>query len=229
MKKVLHTLFLSVLLSACTWLGDRGLQAQIYPVSANVVMPFPHSAFLFDYYEPGATNLQVSIQLNDFTVTSQTVKLQFIIESPDVRVATNPNYQPAGQLTLTPGVPLLLQGSDLYDALNSNNLDLQGISAAQFNQNGGRLPEGQYTFCVKVLDLNSGKELSQEACANVFIQMEVPPVLMTPSCETFITPTTPQNIQFSWQVAGQGQPSFFGQNTYKPTFIRSPTPISLIL
>lgn len=189
-------------------------KGQTYPVVSNLVMPFPHSPFLFDYYEPAATNMQVTVQLNDFTVPNQRVKLQFEIEGEGITLRTQATYQPVGGILLTPGVPLTLQGSDLYDALNSNNIDLQGISAAAFNQSGGKLPEGQYNFCVTVLEYNSGKELSLPACANIFVQFEVPPVLMTPTCGNYIMPTTPQNIRFSWQVAGMGQPSFFGLNTY---------------
>jgi len=194
--------------------GCLTLKAQTYPVVANLVMPFPHTAFVQDYYAPSATNMQVNITLNDFTVASQRVKLQFEIEDGSLNLKTKATYQPPGGIVMTPGVPLTLMGSDLYDALNSNNLDFQGLSANAFNQSGGRLPEGQYNFCVKVLDYDSGKELSLPACANIFIQLEVPPVLMTPECGSYIKPTTPQVIQFSWQVAGVGQPSFFGQNTY---------------
>lgn len=195
-------------------IGLGALRAQTYPVVANLVMPFPHSAFLFDYYEPAATNMQVTLQLNDLTVPSQRVKLQFEIDNGTVNVRTKVTYSPPNGILLTPGVPVILRGSDLFDALSSNNLDLNGLSAADFNQNGGRLPEGQYDFCVKVLDYNSGKELSLDACTNVFIQLEVPPVLVTPECGTNISPSNPQNILFSWQVAGMGQPSFFGLNNY---------------
>lgn len=195
-------------------LGFGLVRAQIYPVVSTLVMPFPHSPFLFDYYEPGATNMQVTVQLNDFTVPNQRVKLQLEIEGEGINIRTRATYQPPGGILLTPGVPLTLQGSDLYDALNSSDLEFQGLSAAAFNQNGGKLPEGQYNFCFTVLDYNSGKELSLPACANIFIQFEVPPVLLTPTCADIIQPTNPQNIRFSWQVAGMGQPSFFGLNTY---------------
>lgn len=196
------------------WMGLFKLSAQVYPVSANLVMPFPHSPVLSDYFQPSATNMQVTLQLNDFTVANQRVKLQFEIDNGSISLRSKANYTPPSGILLTPGSPLLLQGSDLYDGLNSANLEFSGITAGDFNQNGGQIPEGQYDFCVRVLDYNSGKELSLPACANVFVQYEVPPVLVTPNCGSFIQPTTPQNIQFSWQVAGMGQPSFFGLNNY---------------
>ncbi len=206
-----RTLALGMILMGACW---NLLQAQVYPTVANLVMPFPHSPFLSEYYAPGATKMQVTLQLNDFTVANQRVKLAFEIDNGTINLHTKANYSPAGGILLSPGIPLLLQGSELYDALNSSNLEFSGLTASTFNQNGGQIPEGQYDFCVRVLDFNSGKELSLPACASIFVQYEVPPVLVTPQCGGFIQPSNPQNIRFSWQVAGVGQPSFFGLNTY---------------
>jgi hypothetical protein len=207
MKKTLFLLVLSLLVFKT--------QAQIYPVSNNVVMSFPHPIFLFDYYEAGATNLQVSVKLNDFSVPTRNVKLKFTIENGDIELSTKNEYRPLTPIVLSPGVPLTLQGSDLFDALNTNNLNLKGITSAYLNANGGKLPEGQYNFCVEVLDYNSGKVLSLSTCSSVFLQLQQVPTLIAPICEEYIAPMNPQSIRFSWQTSGAGVPSLGGLTTYK--------------
>lgn len=188
---------------------------QLLPVNGNVVMPFPSPIFLFDYYATGSNDLQVTVQLNDLTKPSQQVKLQITIDDGTVLLETKQNYQPLTPIVLSAGMPQTLMGSDLFDALNVNNLNLSGISAAYLNANAGKLPEGQYNFCVTVLDYNTGKPLSNPSCASVFLQLEQPPIIVSPTCESRIKPSTPQVVRFNWQLAGGGQPSLTGFNTYE--------------
>jgi len=130
------------------------ITAQTYPISSSIIMPFPHPIFLSDYYAPTSNSMQITLKLNDYSISSINVKLKIIIEDGNIELATRNDYIPTKIINLVPGMPVVLQGSDLYDALNLNNMDLNGISVAYLNQNGGKLPEGQYTFCVRFLILN---------------------------------------------------------------------------
>ena len=207
MKKIVLLILSLVCLNA--------FSQQLLPVSSNVVMPFPSPIFLFDYYGIASNNLQVTVQLNDLTSPTQRVKLQIQIEDGSIELKTNPNYLPLIPITLTAGVPVTFQGSDLFDALNINNLMLNGISATYLNSNAGKLPEGQFNFCVTVLDYNTGKALSNPSCASVFLQLEQPPVIVSPTCGDNIMPSNPQIIRFNWQLAGGNMPSAAGFNSFE--------------
>ena len=209
MKKTLITYFVILLGFVST------ISAQTYPVSSSQVMPFPHPVFLSDYYAPTSNSLQVTIKLNDYTIPSLNVKLKIIISDGNIELSTKNNYIPTNTITLIPGLPITLQGSDLYDALNINNMNLSGISAGYLNQNGGKLPEGQYNFCVVVLDATYNKEISMQSCSAAFLESQQPPTIISPENAAYIKPSNPQTVQFNWQVSGGGQPSFGGQNTYK--------------
>ena len=207
MKKILF--FFLILFSV-------GASAQrLLPVNSNVVMPYPSPIFLFDYYQAGSNQLQITAQLNDLTKPSQQVKLQISIDNGTVKLETKQNYQPLTPITLSAGVPVIFSGSDLFDAMNINNLNLTGITAAYLNANAGKLPEGQYNFCVTILDYNSGKPLSNPSCASVFLQLEQPPAIVSPICGENIPTSSPQLIRFNWQLSGGGQPSLSGFNSYE--------------
>ncbi len=190
------------------------INAQTFPVSSSIVMPFPHPIFLSDYSDPMSNSMQVTLRLNDHSISSLNVKLKIILDNGNVTLSTKDNYIPSSIITLTPGMPVILKGSDLYDALKLNNMNLNGISASYLNQNGGKLPEGQYTFCVKVLDTKLNKEISSESCNVVFLQTQQPPTLLTPECGAYIMPATPQQIMINWQVSGGGAPNYAGMNTF---------------
>ncbi len=200
--------------------------AQTYPISSSIVMPFPHPIFLADYSDPISNSLQVNLKLIDYSTPSRNVKLIITIESDNIKLKTKINYVPLSAITLTPGTAVVLKGSDLTDALNLNNMDLTGITIGYLNQNGGRLPEGQYTFCVSAVDVNLNLQVSNESCNVAFLQMEQPPTLLTPEVGGYIKPSTPQNIRVNWQLSGGGQPSFAGMNTFQLMLFEVTTPSS---
>jgi hypothetical protein len=193
----------------------RSMFAQTFPVNASIITPFPHPVFLSDYYAPASNSMQVTLLLNDYSISSLNVKLMIELDNGVFNIKTKPSYIPSSYITLTPGVPLILKGSDLFDALNLDNMSLSGISRSFLAQNGGKLPEGQYTFCVKVLDAQLGKEISAEACNVVFLNTQQPPMITGPECGSYIQPSNPQNIIINWQLSGGGQPSMNGLNSYK--------------
>ncbi len=111
------------------------LSAQTYPINSGIVMPFPHPMYLADYYAPTSSSMQVTLKLIDYSIPSLDVKLKFIIDNGDISLTTKNDYITTSPITLIPGIPVTLQGSDLYDALNLNNMNLEGISISYLNQN----------------------------------------------------------------------------------------------
>lgn len=184
------------------------------PVGVNVIMNPPSSPFLSDYYSLESNAFQSFVTLNDLNEPTWDVRLVVTVEGQGLVIETKRNYIPLQPITLTAGVPVIIQGADLAEYMNVNNVNLQGISAATLNQNG-KLPEGMYNFCIEVLDYRTGIPLSTKSCGSAFIFYENPPILLVPACETALQPSDPQNIFFHWQMAGGASPTIAATSQYK--------------
>ncbi len=206
-RKRLYILFTLLLFSFVT-------KAQVYPVSVSTIVASPGSVILSDYYSTQSTAFQSILIFNDFSEISADVRLRITIESNDIKIETKPGFIPVSPITLTPGVPYTLSGSDFYDYLNLPNIDLDGISYAALS-NTGRIPEGYYNFCVEVLDYQTGIPISLGGCASVYVFSQPPPIILSPMCEQVITPTDPQNIYFQWQMQGGASPALTMSTQYK--------------
>jgi hypothetical protein len=174
-------------------------QVQRYPADIQPVLPAPYSVYLSDYTAEGSNRLTGNIVFNDFNETSWTFKLRLSIESMDVRLRTKNGFTPSAPITVQPGVPYVFSGSDWAEYFNFNNLNVSGRNTSQII-NSGRLPEGMYSICLQVLDYNTGELLSQESCANVWIQLLDPPRLISPADSEFLDPATTTTFPITWQL-----------------------------
>ena len=192
-------------------LAQIAAYAQKYPADITPIIGPPASLFLSDYTEPGSNTLMGNVIFNDFNEPQWAFRLKLTIESARVRLQTSANYTPSAPIIVVPGVPEILSGEDWSDYLDYNNLDIRGISRAELSQ-GGRLPEGYYSFCLQVLDYETGDPLSRENCTSVWIQLNQPPRVVTPECGSFVNPSFTQ-INFQWQSFNTMSPnSFLGTN-----------------
>ncbi|MEQ8808529.1 MAG: hypothetical protein RIE59_05625 [Imperialibacter sp.] len=116
-----------------------------------------------------------------------------------MRFRTKNGFTPASPITVQPGVPYVFSGSDWAEYFNFNNLNVSGRNTSQII-NSGRLPEGMYSICLQVLDYNTGELLSQESCANVWIQLLDPPRLISPTDNEFLDPATTTTFPITWQL-----------------------------
>ncbi|MEQ8686407.1 MAG: hypothetical protein RIE86_14005 [Imperialibacter sp.] len=174
-------------------------QVQRYPADIQPILPAPYSVYLSDYTAEGSNRLSANIVFNDFNEASWTFKLRLSIESMDVRLRTKNGFTPASPITVQPGVPYVFSGSDWAEYFNFNNLNVSGRNTSQII-NSGRLPEGMYSICLQVLDYNTGELLSQESCANVWIQLLDPPRLISPTDNEFLDPATTTSFPITWQL-----------------------------
>ena len=186
----------------------------MYPVSASTILTPPGSVILSDYYSIGSTSFQSILTFNDFAEISTDVRLKITIESSDIKIETKSSFIPVSQITLTPGVPLTLSGSDFYEYLNLPNVNLEGITYSALSSTG-RIPEGFYNFCVEVLDYQTGVPVSLPGCASVYVFAQPPPIILAPICEEVVIPTDPQNIYFQWQMQGGASPQLTMGAKYK--------------
>ncbi len=181
-------------------LSTLSVKAQVAsPVTVNTLLTPPYSSFLDDYISTWSDKLVATLVFNDMNETSWNVRLRITIESSQISISTKENFRPAVPVTLIPGSPLRLSGSDLAPFLNYNNINVSGISMADLQKNG-KLPEGYYTFCVEVYDYNSNRLLSGKSCAGAMLQLNDVPMIQAPSNGQVIGLSGPVNIPFQWQL-----------------------------
>ena len=189
--------------------------AQVYPTTATTILPPPHPIFLNDYYSVGTTHLQTSLLLKDLQEPFVNVRIQVVIEGNGLTIKTKDTYIPATPIVLSPGVPVILQGSDFYEYLQLENIAIQGSNPATFNLSGGKFPEGMYNFKVNILSYSSGAALSNDGGTMVYLFQEQPPQLLLPLAEEVIIPSNPQNILMSWQIQAGASPLLAATSQYE--------------
>jgi len=115
-------------------------------------------------------------------------------------------------ITVTPGIPVEITGSDLAVYLNPDNLIFSGLNKNDYIQNQ-LIPEGLTSICVEVIDPNSvnGTIIGNPACAQNWFSKLNPPQLISPMCGNEIQPLDPQAIIFNWTPSNF---SFNGQTEY---------------
>jgi len=172
--------------------------AQQYPVQVTPQLLPPYSLLLSDYYSGSATTpkLNLLLLLKDFNQPQVQVRLRMAIDGQSVSLHSKEAavYTP---ITLQSGVPYYVTPSELAQYFNVNNLDISGMTLAQYEQSG-KLPEGYYNFCFEVVDVATGKTISNKGCGMSWMTLSNPPILNLPANGESIAPATPQNIIFQW-------------------------------
>ena len=180
-----------------TWLCG-----QIYPTTLLVETNGGGALYPDEWSDPVLQPIQVTIWLNDFSVPSWEVKLQFELRnSSGVLFHSDPNATGILPITLVPGQPLTLQGSDLSDVFNFNHLVFEGIARSTLEKNQ-RLAEGNYSFCFTVVDYKTGRALSKHYCNQQNLSLFNPPSIVWPRCGTQIDASSPLSLPFQWQFNG---------------------------
>ena len=198
-----------MLMSALSWMilayANPVTAQQVYPVTVSTMIQAPYSPYFDDYFAPGSTKWQSQILFNDFSEPEWHVKLRITIQSSKIKIQTVNGFNPSAPITVYPGVPYTVEGSDLNEYFLFNNLVLNGITAGQLNN--GRLPEGNYSFCIDVLDYKTGTVLSQRVCAMLWIQINDEPITITPVCQDVIPAYPNQMIPFRWHQSNMSSPN----------------------
>ena len=205
---------ITIILFFISILNCNSLFAQVYPVNASVILTPPHPITYSKYTDIGSNSIQANLSFVDLNEPSWDVYISLTIESQDLKISTSPNFKPSLPITLYSGVPKILRGSDFYEYFDFNNVVFQNIDAATINSTGN-FPEGFYTFCITVLDYKSGIPISSTSCNSAYLSLETPPIIISPSCESAIEPSSSSNIFFNWQMSGGSSPTTTFNSTYK--------------
>lgn len=170
----------------------------VTPLVANLSIKPPNSIFLSDYADPNQDFLNLNVLFQDFNESSWNIYFRVTIEGNNLKLQSKPNFKPNAPVVVQVGTPETFGQETLSAYFLLPNLDVQGQT--QSLAQNGKLPEGFYSFCVEVLDFNSGKRISNKACFTTEIKHKDPPLPLQPQCEgALITQTNPQTILFTWQ------------------------------
>jgi len=208
MRKVLKWIVYSILFIT-TLLGINSANAQIiHPVTASLQLVPPYSVYLADYAAPGNDKLRVILTLNDLSQPSYTVRLRLKIElNGRVIMQTDPVYR-GSAITLMPGMPQIITGSQLNEYLVSDHLQfMNGFSRENYERTKA-LPEGAYRICVTAYDYNRSDNvaISNDGCNIFFFQKNEAPLLNFPLCNSRVDRKDPQFLNFTWSI--RNTPSF---------------------
>jgi hypothetical protein len=180
-----------------TWLCG-----QTYPTTLVAGTNNGGALYPDEWSDPVAQPIYVTLWLNDFSVPSWEVKLQFELRnSTGVLFHSDPNATATAPITLVPGVPLTLKGSDLSDVFNYNHLVFESLTRTTLEKNQ-RLAEGQYSFCFTVVDFKTGRPLSKQYCSQQTLALYNPPTPVWPKCGTQIDAIAPLALPIQWQFNG---------------------------
>lgn len=212
-KKVAQGVIALVLLLGFQWAAQA--QTLRYPANITPVLTTPYSLFLSDYTDPLSNHLSATVLFNDFNETQWDFRFRLTIESADIRLTTSPSFIPSQPLTVTPGAPVLISSEDWAPYFDYNHLIIEGQSKNDLIRSG-RLPEGFYSFCIEVLDYETGDPLSRQSCASAWIQLNETARIISPQCGKYMDPKQVQ-IPFQWQLFQTQSPNAIGGITHQLT------------
>lgn len=194
-----HTFRIALLAGMLLCAGYFRSAAQQYPVKVQVQLLQPVSPQLANLYSGTQARLIVTLLNTDLQKPSLSVRLRLTIKGGNA-LLRNKDYGYYPSLQLDAGIPLRLSLDDLAPYFQLSNLDASGISPSQLLQNS-RLPDGYYTFCVEVIEMNSGQLVSNgnQGCSPpAWISTSQPPLLNLPLKGGGVAFREPLNITFNW-------------------------------
>ncbi|BAV06498.1 fibronectin type III domain protein [Filimonas lacunae] len=188
-----------------------------FPVQASVQLIPPYTLRVSDLYSSSTDKMVITLINTDLTKASLGVRLRLYIESQGIVLRSKDGvYYPT--ITLDAGIPARLTQGDLAPYFNVDNLDLTGLTRAQYTQQG-TLPEGFYTISCEVIEVLTGRVLSRKSSAMAWISLSDPPLLNLPAKQESIAFRNPQNILFNWTPRHLSSPNSAFNTSYDFTLV----------
>lgn len=167
------------------------VEAQTYPVQANVYTVPPYGNHLEDYYTTSREKLVVSLLNRDQLKPVLEVRLRMTITASNglkIQSKEDVNYP---TITLDANIPIRLTQDDLapyFQHINSSGFLSQG-----------KLPDGMVEFTFQAIEKYTGRILSAPATGRVWLTSQKPPILRLPSNAESIAFRDPLNQKFQWE------------------------------
>lgn len=204
--------------------------AQQYPVRIIPVITPPYSLKLADYAHAPESKLQLQVLMTDLQQPQHHIGIKFFLQAGlNAQPIAQSNEFIIGQkpFLLTPGANITLTSSQIKHLFDPQNLN--GLNPQQY---ASPLPEGLYQFCFQAYDFYTKNNLSDKACASVFLNQYDPPQLNIPQNAEKIQAINPygngSGILFQWmprQVAPNTKYNFI----LKEIWDTNQSPISAFL
>ena len=174
-------------------------QIQVYPVSLTTQLTPPYSVNLADYVAPGCEQLKLIIVQRDLTQAPYMLYLKMEIAlNGRVIIRTSPQYIPP-PLTLDPGIPTVISGSDLYPFFDPPNMEFMVEDIRETYLKTRILPEGAYVISFTAYDFTRRNvALSGGGSMFCYLAKTDPPLLNFPLNNTGVPSSTSQFINFQW-------------------------------
>ncbi len=189
-------IFLQLL--ACLWLLPLPAGGQ---VNVSIHITPPYSTKISDYTMQPNKILATLVNVTPDFQALQVYLGGSIQGEGGIRISTRPGSRPADPITLQPGVPYILNPSNLSAIFSPDQLVYEGITQREIIYGNG-LPEDVYTICLRVYDYTSQQPLSEEApsgCSNPFeVRSLEPPLILLPYCQDTVQALHPQNVLITW-------------------------------
>ncbi len=156
------------------------LAQPVFPVTATAQSFPPHTGNLAEMVQSGVNKLSATFMLNDVNEIAYQARLKVAIKGAGIELRTKENFI-SHPINLSFGVPVTLQGIDLSQYFDINNLDFIGYSIQDYNAQGG-LPPGLYEICFELYDYDRSNEeaASNISCTMISATVLDPPVVIGP-------------------------------------------------
>ena len=202
--------FLLVLVSVC--LAGR---AQIYPVQVSTQLTPPYDVYLPDYASPGGEKLRIVLLQRDLTIQGYRLRFEMKIQVNGLTIMQTSKSAMPPPITLQPGIPTVLGGTDLNWYVQPQNLEFGGGYSASTYEQTRALPEGPVTITFTAYDyVRSDVQVSLPSSTFFYATLNNPPLLNYPACGMAIPSITPQFLNFNWLPQNTSSPNSALQTNY---------------
>ncbi|HLK29089.1 MAG TPA: hypothetical protein VKT28_10970, partial [Puia sp.] len=189
----------------CVIFFSSHVSAQV-DIKTNILPPYPSKITDYESHPQ-----QVLILVHNVSNLAQDIQLRGTITGDNgIVLRVNPQYRSPSPIHLGAGQTLNLNGADINQLFDYNQLIFSGITKDQVIRGNG-LPEGNYQICVQAFNYNSNQPLSATepmGCSNVFpITSVEPPYIISPFNEQSISAQTTQNFVITWSTPAGAPPS----------------------
>jgi TANFOR domain-containing protein len=175
-------------------------------IKISILPPYPSK--VTDY---ASRPQQVLLMVRNLGRTPLDIQLRGTITGDNgISLRVDPRYKSPSPLRLQGSETRNLNGTDISELFDYNQLTFSGISKENVIRANG-LPEGNYQICVQAFDYATGQPLSNGeplGCSNVFPLTSVePPVILSPINDQAVSSLTTQNFVISWTTPPGAPPS----------------------
>ncbi|HET6512480.1 MAG TPA: hypothetical protein VFH43_09835, partial [Candidatus Kapabacteria bacterium] len=214
-KRLLLALVLLLLGTQSSLLSPSDARAQL---NLTINMTPPYSPNLSDYRSDPS---KVLVNIINPTGNTYRIRISGYAQNTNgaVRMETRDD-RAVPVIIVPPTSSRTLTGRDL-SLFDPASVSFTGTDASTI-QRTGRLPEGTYEICIRALNFDDIEEVlsgPMPACVTFNIMYVDPPRLNQPTCESTITTTSPQLINFMWEPV---HPALINVN-YLFTIVEVPT------